>query len=201
MKGRTVLFSRAAILGSDKWQTPEKILDAVRRIGPISLDPCSARGNPTRAQIYWYTNGLGHNWYIFRWSGLTFVNPPYSQVAKWIGKILLESQNGWKLKPLEAVALVPSRTDRPWFQEALNTAQVVCYVKGRLRFKGARFDAPFPSAIFYYGQRVNHAVTCLAKLGFTLRLPTPARNKANARYWQARDRAETRALALKHAKD
>ena len=175
MKGRSVLFSAAKNGGSDNWQTPEKVLKAVRRIGPIALDPCSARGNPTRAAVYWYSKGLTHNWCIFAYSGIVFVNPPYSQVSAWIEKIISENQNPANLRTVEIVALVPSRTDRPWFQRAMDTAQLVTYVKNRLRFKGAIYDAPFPSALFYFGPRPSRAFCCLAPLGFSNRLATPAR--------------------------
>jgi len=190
MRGAKVLFSDAGNGGSDLWQTPEKVLKVVRQLGPIALDPCSARGNPTRALEFWYRHGISRNWFIFRWSGLTFVNPPYSQIRKWIGKVILESQNGWQVKPLEAVILVPARTDRPWFQSSLNTAQVVTFVRGRLRFKHARYDAPFPSVLFYYGPRPDVALAKFEKLGKTHRLPTPPLDKAHARYWRKRDREQ-----------
>jgi len=174
MKGRAVLFSSAANGGSDNWQTPEKVLKAVRRIAPIALDPCSARSNPTKAAVYWYSKGLTHNWCIFAYSGIVFVNPPYSQVSTWIDKIISENQNPENRKIVEIVALVPARTDQPWFQRAISTAQLVTYVKGRLSFKGAINSAPFPSALFYFGPRPSRAFCCLATLGSSNRLSTPA---------------------------
>ena len=168
MIGRAVVFSSVRNGGSDDWKTPEKVLKAVRRIAPIALDPCSTRGNPTRAAVYWYRYGLTYNWCIFAYSGLVFVNPPYSRCADWIAKIISETNNPANRRKIAVVALVPSRTDQPWYQRSMETAQLVCFVKGRLRFIGATNGAPFPSTLFYWGPNARKAILPLTSLGATM---------------------------------
>ncbi len=42
------LFSRSR----DDWQTPEIVLQRVRRVNKISLDPCTTPTNPTKAEMW-----------------------------------------------------------------------------------------------------------------------------------------------------
>lgn len=168
MKGRAVVMASARSGGSDGWQTPDRVLEVVRAIGPISLDPCTTRGNPTRANHYYYKNGLTRYWYDSAIGGVTFINPPYSDVANWSGKAIAEY--GASKGALEIVMLTAARTDRPWFQSLLRLADVVCFIHGRLRFKGARYDAPFPSALFYLGPHPERAAAAFAFLGSVIRL-------------------------------
>lgn len=169
MRGRNTVFSSSRNGGSDNWQTPEKILEAVRRIAPIALDPCAHRSNPTKAALFWTQKGLTLNWNFFyqivQLFGLAFVNPPYSAIKDWTDKVIAEAQRPGKI---EIVYLVPSRTDRPFFQDALSAARLVTFIKGRLRFKTASYDAPFPSALFYFGPRPGRARAAFSHLGKTL---------------------------------
>jgi phage N-6-adenine-methyltransferase len=176
MRGRAAVFSSSRNGGSDNWQTPEKILEAVRRIAPIALDPCSDRSNSTDASVFWTSKGLTYNWTILYYSGLVYVNPPYSKIAAWTEKIIKEAQEKIP-KKREIVLLVPSRTDRPWFQDALDAAQLITFIRRRLRFKTARYDAPFPSALFYFGPRPGHARAAFSHLGKTLLLTRKDKNR------------------------
>lgn len=42
-----------AVMSSQRhdWQTPDAILDAVRKVAPIGLDPCTVASNPTDSCI------------------------------------------------------------------------------------------------------------------------------------------------------
>jgi phage N-6-adenine-methyltransferase len=168
MKGRAVIMASARSGGSDGWQTPDRVLEVVRAIGPISLDPCTTRGNPTRANHYYYKNGLNRYWYDSAIGGVTFINPPYSDVANWIGKAIAEYSDS--KRALEIVTLTAARTDRNWFQALLRLAGVVCFIHGRLRFKDARFDAPFPSALFYLGPHPERAAAAFTLFGCVIPL-------------------------------
>lgn len=45
------------------------------------------------------------------------------------------------------VSLLPARTDSEWFQSVWDHASLICFVRGRLKFVGAKDTAPFPSVI------------------------------------------------------
>jgi len=128
------------------WQTPQNILDLVRIVGPIELDPCGGGGSLVDARETYLLplqDGL-----VLPWGkGLVFCNPPYGTALKhWIKKACGEARGG-----SEIILLVPSRTDTKWFREAWAWCSMACLWSGRIRFVGARDPAPFPSILFYYG--------------------------------------------------
>jgi site-specific DNA-methyltransferase (adenine-specific) len=50
-----------------------------------------------------------------------------------------------------AVFLIPARTDTRWFHEiVLPYAAEIRFIKGRLKFSGAKNSAPFPSMIVVF---------------------------------------------------
>lgn len=129
--------------GRDDWQTPECVLERVRRVGPIELDPCADANRPLgHANFTVEDDGLQRFWPI----GLVYVNPPYSQLRKWLAHCAARGTTG-----AEIIALVPARTDTRAWHESATTARAVCFWRGRLRFVGALHPAPFPSAVLYWG--------------------------------------------------
>lgn len=87
--------------------------------------------------------GVWDGLYI-NWGSRTFCNPPYSQIKYWIRKAWEESQLGKTV-----VLLIPSRTDTRWWHEYVMKGEIR-FIRGRLRFGSAKFNAPFPSAIVIF---------------------------------------------------
>jgi len=142
---------------SDEWMTPDEILDAVGSVlGQIDLDPCAertdGRANVPAGQHF----GKKLDGLIQVWSGTVYMNAPYSEAGAFVEKLIKSWRDG---EVTQAIALLPSRTDQGWYQ-TLHAVAPVCSVLGRIRFKlpsgelGAS-GAPFPSAIFYLGPRVD----------------------------------------------
>ena len=135
----------------DTWQTPECVLERVRRVAPIGLDPCTVPENPTDA-LFIYTpddNGLTQPWYTYGDEhALIYVNPPYGRgIGAWVSKCCEASEWGETV-----IALLPARTDTLWFPWG---ADAICFWHGRLTFKGAPAPAPFPSAVVFWGSNVG----------------------------------------------
>lgn len=140
----------AALLSSEKmdWQTPDNILELVRVVAPIGLDPCTTQENPTDASVFICPPGDGLR-YEWRRSGLVYCNPPYgSALADWARKMAVEGK-AWT----EIIGLVPARPDTRWWHSYIVEADAICFWRGRLKFKGAPSAAPFPSALPYWGPR------------------------------------------------
>lgn len=157
MKGAAQVMSSARTgSGADDWRTPCDVLESVRLVGPIALDPCTTVDNPVGARLWITTedDGLTMDWLeALRGDaagpGLVYVNPPYSKGAAWAEKIVAEAAQG-----VEVVTLTAARTDTRWFYRLVwDTAQAVCFQRGRLVFDGALHGAPFPSAFVYHGPR------------------------------------------------
>ena len=111
------------------------------------LDACTTGQNPLNFPFF-YTldqdnDGLKLNW--FRW---TFCNPPYSQVSLWVEKAFNENKH----RGIGIIMLLPSRTDTKWFHEFIytNPRCEVRFLKGRLKFKGTKNSAPFPSMVVIF---------------------------------------------------
>jgi DNA N-6-adenine-methyltransferase (Dam) len=152
-----VVHARRATGGSDNWCTPTPVLDRVRRIGPIGIDPCTEADNPTGARLFKTKLAFeGDDWVEQLEPGeLAYVNPPYSVMEStqarpgWAAFIPYQAAEG-----CEVVSLVAARPDTRWFDYLVwQTAQAVCFWKGRLRFVGAPSSAPFPSCLVYHGPR------------------------------------------------
>ncbi len=163
MKGLAPLMSsaRTGDWGADCWQTPDEVLDLVRSVGPIDLDPCTVAANPTRASFILTGTGAngertsgGLNPIGWPGYGLVYVNAPYSEMKQWAERLAFEvKRTGIKR---EYIALVPARTDTRWWQTLTDAKPArVCFWRGRIKFKHPDGtpgqSAPFPSAVFYYG--------------------------------------------------
>ncbi len=153
MKNLAPLMSSA----KEDWQTPNVILDALRVLWPegIGLDPCTVADNPTGAAQF-YTpadDGLAMPWTTAR----VYCNPPYKRgklgIKAWVGRCAAHAPRGGTA---EAVALVPARTDTGWFP--WDSAHAICFVNGRIKFRGAKYGAPFPSALIYWGPGLSEPV-------------------------------------------
>lgn len=132
------------------WQTPDEVLDVVRQVGPIALDPCTVASNPTGAEIklgpdvYGWEDGLEVLWgeYVESCDAeIAYVNPPYGQeVARWADKAIEEGEAGCPL-----ILLVAARPGSRWCQRVMASADVLCFWRGRIKFRGADHCAPFDS--------------------------------------------------------
>ena len=116
------------------WQTPKKTYELLDAEFAFTFDPC-----PT---------SFGGDGLAIEWGERTFVNPPYNQISKWIYKSWVEAQ-----KKKLIVLLIPARTDTRWWHEYIMKATEIRFIKGRLRFGGAKHSAPFPSCVVIFDGR------------------------------------------------
>jgi phage N-6-adenine-methyltransferase len=153
---------RPGLMSSDEveWYTPPVIRDAVVRAlgGKVDLDPCADPGRsfPAAEHFTEEDNGLARPWI-----GRVYMNPPYGRtISAWTTKLADEIRAGWATA---AVALLPARVDTAWWHD-LNP-QVVCFIRGRLRFSGYEQSAPFPSAAVYFGPDEARFMRAFTELG------------------------------------
>ena len=83
---------------SDEWATPDWMFDLLDKEFKFSLDACATDKNSKCVRYFdMESDGLNNSWGNFR---SVFVNPPYSDIKKWIEKCYLESLNNsvkWKI--------------------------------------------------------------------------------------------------------
>lgn len=120
---------------SDHWFTPKEIYDVYVNLKGY-YDPC-----PLMANDFDFNIELPYN---------LFINPPYSDIAKWVDyaidnhKYCLAFGNNKNI-----VILIPSRTDTKYFHKLLEYGCDLEFIKGRLKFGGAKTGAPFPSVLVH----------------------------------------------------
>lgn len=114
---------------SDDWCTPEFIYSYFMHRG--YFDPCLLNPN-------------GIDGLFIQWKEKNFVNPPYSDILRFVEKALFEADLGKKV-----VMLLPVRTDTKWFGLLSNYGCFIEFFVGRLKFNGSKTGAPFPSMLVW----------------------------------------------------
>jgi len=142
---------------SNEWETPQELFDGLDKEFNFDLDPCATKEN-AKCSIY-YTkeeDGLAQNWNIvdlgIRFEiNSVFMNPPYGrEIGKWVEKAYKESRRSTsRTYGATVVCLLPARTDTKWFHDYCLKGEIR-WIKGRLRFVGAKNSAPFPSMIVIF---------------------------------------------------
>ena len=134
-----VVFSK----GTDEWETPRDLFDALDAEFHFTLDACATTENHKCGRYYTpEDNGLSKDW-----SGeCVWVNPPYSKIGAWVEKCYRE---GTKDNTI-VVALIPSRTDTKYFHKFILHRCEIRFIRGRLKFNNAQNPAPFPSMIVIF---------------------------------------------------
>jgi hypothetical protein len=175
-----VLHANAHTGGRDDWRTPAEVLERVRLLGSIGLDPCTSLDNPVGALRWctlagiWYrgptgdpvctetpNGGLGIDWGFLDARDTVFVNPPYSGCKAWAAHVASQADGNHRL-----VTLVAARPDTRWWRALTAPPDtLVAFWRGRLRFldrAGVPADpAPFPSALVFHGFRCREVAAAM----------------------------------------
>jgi site-specific DNA-methyltransferase (adenine-specific) len=128
------------------WETPDDFFRLVDRRFRFTLDVCATSQTAKVAGYFSpQTDGLAQSWA----GEVCFMNPPYGRgktgIVPWVAKAHSEAaENG-----ATVACLLPARTDTAWWHAYASRGEIY-FMKGRLRFKGAADDAPFPSALVIF---------------------------------------------------
>lgn len=142
-------YDTSATTAPDSWGTPDEILDPIyKHFGEIGLDPCAEPTPPRRVRARGYIHDPADG-VLASWAnqGLVFVNPPYSDCARWTWKAARDGD--------EVILLLPVRTSAKWWKQYVWPADVILFYSWRLKFVGVKYTAPFHSALVYWGARVE----------------------------------------------
>lgn len=139
-KQRETMFSSK----TDMWSTPDDLFQKLDNEFHFDIDVCATKENAKCKQFYTpEDDGLSKIW-----GGSAWCNPPYGRtVGKWVEKAHSEQVAGNTV-----VMLLPVRTDTKWFHEHIykQDGVEIRFIKGRLKFGGAKNPAPFPSMIVVF---------------------------------------------------
>ncbi len=128
--------------------TPEWLLDAIRAVAPIGLDPCTTPENPTGAGAYYFLprwNGLEERWDygVIEQDSIVYVNPPYDSLKLWLKKCEGEAFHGTKI-----YLLAPFRPQRKWFVDYTKGCTVASLAP--FPFVGHKSAFPAPLCLVCY---------------------------------------------------
>lgn len=148
-----VMFSSAR----DDWETPQELFDTLDAEFRFDVD-VAANARNRKCEI-WFNekeNALIRDWDVMGFgTTVCWMNPPYSRglQKKFIAKAAEEQKKG-----VTTVALLPSRTDTTAFHTHIYDTRTwtpregveMRFLKGRLKFVGAKHGAPFPSVVVIF---------------------------------------------------
>lgn len=128
---------------TDNWATPPDFFDRMnRKYGPFEIDVCASPENAKCERYYTNeTDGLKQEW-----KGVCWMNPPYGRaIVDWMRKAFESA----KIGGATVVCLVPARTDTAWWHDFAIKGEIT-FIRGRLKFGGSKWNAPFPSAVVVF---------------------------------------------------
>jgi len=126
------------------WRTPRWLFDQLNAEFRFALDAAASPDNALCRRYYTEADdALTQPW--APWS--CYVNPPYAKLYPWVQKAYDESRKG-----ATVVMLLPASTGSKWFHEYVwNKPKVeVRFFRGRLKFEGAQYVAPFESCVVIF---------------------------------------------------
>lgn len=128
---------------TDMWETPQDLYEKLNQEFHFTLDVCALPENAKCARYYTpEQDGLSQ-----LWEGSVWCNPPYGRgVGAWVKKAAQSALGG-----ATVVMLLPARTDTAWFHDWIYRRAEIRFIRGRLKFGGAKNSAPFPSMIVIFG--------------------------------------------------
>lgn len=140
--------------GKDDWETPADLFQSYNRDYNFILDAAANQENHKCAR--WFGPGgekedaLSVKWPLDE--GNIWLNPPYGKIQKkFVYKVLEQIWLPKNYGKGNVVVLLPARTDTKLFHEVIRPhGKEIEFLKGRVKFVGAKAGAPFPSMIVIF---------------------------------------------------
>ena len=135
---KEVMFSSK----TDLWETPQDFFEKLDREFGFELDVCALPENAKCSRYFSpMDDGLEQDW-----TGVCWCNPPYGrEIEKWVKKAYISAIEG-----APVVMLLPARTDTRWFHDWIYGKTEIRFIRGRLKFGGAEYGAPFPNMVVVF---------------------------------------------------
>lgn len=129
---------------TDMWATPQWLFDELNEQYNFTIDVCATQENAKCTNFYSpEEDGLSQPW-----EGRVWCNPPYGRnIGKWVQKAADSSAL--------VVMLLPARTDTRWFHDYIYGKADIKFLRGRLKFGGAKNSATFPSMVVVFNEELE----------------------------------------------
>lgn len=129
------------------WGTPWPLFKKYDAIYGFTLDVCAVAENAKCARFFTpEDDGLLQDW----GRDVCWMNPPFGkEIPRWMGKAYREALRG-----ATVVCLVPARTCTAWWHDYAEKGERH-FIRGRIKFEGAKHNAPFPCAIIVFRRAIH----------------------------------------------
>jgi len=140
------------------WATRQSFFDKVHAKFHFDLDVCALPATAKCARYFTpEQDGLAQEW-----TGMVFMNPPYgaANLDRWLRKAMDSASRG-----ATVVALVPTRTNPPWWHQYVMRAHEIHFVVKKLAFDGPQDGVPFTGhalVVFRPGQLSYEGPKCFS---------------------------------------
>jgi phage N-6-adenine-methyltransferase len=140
-KARQMAMQHPVAVRED-WETPPEFFEKLNAEFGFTLDVCATADTAKCARHFTPDDdGLAQDW----GREVCWMNPPFgSEILKWMAKAWDAASKG-----ATVVCLVPARVDTRWWHEYAEAGEYR-FVRGRIRFVGAPYNAPFPCAVVVF---------------------------------------------------
>lgn len=141
------------IRDNDSLGTPDSVLDLVRSMSVIALDPCSNPWSRVGAihecSLHDRCDGLIDPWSLAKDEGCAFVNPPYSDPMWWARMGVQAARDG-----MEVFLLLKHDPSTRYSALLREHAQARCDFHKRIEFVGGKHrTGAMASTLWYLGHR------------------------------------------------
>jgi hypothetical protein len=111
--------------------TPSNLTSFARTVlDTIDLDPCTTSSNPVQA-THFFSDELGQDGLLedYSWYETIWCNPPFSEVAKWVDKVISYD--------VPTIMLTKADSRTKWHENLMSKADCGLLIKGYTIFKFA----------------------------------------------------------------
>lgn len=152
------------------WATPASLFDPLDMVFHFNLDIAASPENSKCDRFFSYENSAMEN----DWNGRGWCNPPYSRDPKdpaslGVKDFLARGFQQMEENPACQIIcfLVSAATDTAWFQDYCFNADILCFIRGRLKFEGAKNSQTKGSALVLLSKLpyTKAQLDCLRNLG------------------------------------
>jgi len=142
------------------YNTPKWLFDKLDSFYHFTTDPSTSKDNPLGCRLFFTKETNGQD--FTKWEGNVYINPEYKNILPWV--LAAFSYYFWSRNSV--VMLIPARTgNKLWQEKIFPLADLICFIKGRLRFSGNENSAPFDSSLVIFGNISDDEKSLYRELG------------------------------------
>lgn len=121
-----------------EWTTPQEVFDKLNEEFSFKWDLCASIDNAKCPKFLYTEVSLDADWSNL---GTCFLNPPYGRgIEIWLSKAASCCQHGSRI-----VAIIPARTNAPWWHDIVMKASQVRFVRKKMPYSDGGGSTGVPS--------------------------------------------------------